>query len=266
MRADPVDLGMTVAGAIVRAVVYVGLALPAVIIVAAAFTAGDSLRFPPEGFSLRWFEAAIASAQFMGALWTSTRLACVATVTSLALGLGAAFAIDRYRFRGREAFRTLTLSPLVVPMVVLGLGLLQFLAWMGLNQTIVGLLAGHVLITLPYVVRTLSAGLVLFDRSLEQAAANLRASPWRVLRRVTLPLLTPALVSATVFAFVTSFGNITLSVFLGTSASTTLPVQIFTYVEHSYDPVLAAVSALVILVTLVLIIVVEKLVGVEKIA
>ena len=266
MRVDPADRALAVAGAMVRPIVYVGLALPAVIIVAAAFTAGDSLRFPPEGFSLRWFQAALASGPFMGALWTSTQLACIATVISLALGLGAAFAIDRYEFRGRGAFRTLTLSPLVVPMVVLGLGLLQFLSWLRLNQTFVGLLAGHVLITLPYVVRTLSASLILFDRNLEQAAANLRASPWRVLRRITLPLLLPAIVSATVFAFVTSFGNITLSVFLGTSRSITLPVQIFTYVEHSYDPVLAAVSALVILVTLVLIIVVEKLVGVEKVA
>ena len=266
MRVDAADQALAVAGAVVRPLVYIGLALPAVIIVAAAFTQGDTLRFPPEGFSLRWFKAALESAPFMGSLWTSTRLACVATALSLAIGLGAAFAIDRYEFRGREAFRTLTLSPLVVPMVVLGLGLLQFLSWMRLNQTLVGLLAGHVLITLPYVVRTLSASMVLFDRTLEQAAMNLRASPWRVLRRITLPLLMPALLSATVFAFVTSFGNITLSVFLGTSGVTTLPVQIFTYVEHSYDPVLAAVSALVIVVTLTLLVVVEKLVGVEKVA
>ncbi len=266
MRVDIADRIMTVAGAVMRPLVYIGLALPAVIIVAAAFTAGDSLRFPPEGLSLRWFKAAIESGPFMGSLATSTRLACIATVISLVLGLGAAFGIDRYHFRGREAFRALTLSPLVVPMVVLGLGLLQLLSWLKLNQSFVGLLAGHVLITLPYVVRTLSASLILFDRVLEQAAANLRAPPWQVLRRVTLPLLMPALVSATVFAFVTSFGNITLSVFLGTSSSITLPVQIFTYVEHSYDPVLAAVSALVILVTLLLLVVIEKLVGVERIA
>ena len=266
VRVDAADVVLRVTGAIVRPVVYVALSLPAVIIVAAAFTHGDTLRFPPEGLSLRWFKAAIDSAPFMGSLWISTKLACFATVLSLALGFGAAFAIDRYRFRGREAFRTLTLSPLVVPLVVLGLGLLQFLTWLRLNQTLLGLLAGHVLITLPYVVRTLSASLLLLDRNLEQAAANLRASPWRVMRRITFPLLMPALISATVFAFVTSFGNITLSVFLGTSGVVTLPVQIFTYVEQSYEPVLAAVSALVIGVTLVLILVVEKLVGVEKVA
>ena len=266
MRVDAADMVLRIAGFIVRPLVYIGLVLPAVIIVAAAFTQGDTLRFPPEGFSFRWFKAALDSEPFMRSLWTSARLACFATALSLALGFGAAFAIDRYQFRGREAFRTLTLSPLVVPMVVLGLGLLQFLTWLRLNQTLLGLLAGHVLITFPYVVRTLGASLVLFDRNLEQAAANLRASPWRVMRCITLPLLTPALVSATVFAFVTSFGNITLSVFLGTSGVITLPVQIFTYIEQSYDPVLAAVSALVIVATLFAIVVIEKLVGVEKTA
>jgi len=266
MQTSARDRGLAVLGSVVRPVVYIGLSLPAILIVLASFTAGDNLRFPPEGFSLRWYSAAIASEPFMSALWTSTKLACIATACSLAIGLAAATAMDRYTFLGREAFRTLTLSPLIVPMVVLGLGLLQFFAWSGLNQTFYGLLIGHVLITLPYVVRTLTAGFILFDKTLEQAAMNLRAHPVTVLRRVTLPLLAPALISAAVFAFVTSFGNITLSVFLGFSGETTLPVQIFTYVEHNYDPILAAVSTLVILVTLIIIAILERLIGMEKLA
>ena len=265
MQNDVIDIGLKVAGRVLRPFVYVTLLLPAVIVVAASFTAGESLRFPPEGFSLRWYFAAIRSDIFMASLWTSTTLACVTTVLSLILGLAAAFVIDRKDFPAKNAFRTLTLSPLIVPMVVLGLGLLQFLAWLRLNQSFVGLLIGHVLITLPYVVRTLSASFVLFDKTLEQAAMNLRATPSRVLRKITLPLLAPALVSAGVFAFVTSFGNITLSIFLGFSGATTLPVQIFAYVEHNYDPVLAAVSTLVIVVTLIVIAVIERLVGVEKV-
>jgi putative spermidine/putrescine transport system permease protein len=266
MRIDAIDMSMKIMGAVVRPLVYVTLCLPAAIVVVTSFTAGESLRFPPEGFSLRWYHAAIDSEPFMDSLWASTRLAFVATILALAIGLASSFAIDRFRFWGRETFRTLTLSPLVVPMVVLGLGLLQFLSWMQLNQTFAGLLIGHVMITLPYVVRTLTASFVLFDRTLEQAAMNLRAPPLRVLRRITLPLIGPALVSASVFAFVTSFGNITLSIFLGFAGQTTLPVQIFTYVEHSYDPILAAVSTIVILVTLVVIAIVEKLVGMETVA
>ena len=172
MRDDAVDVALKIAGSIVRPLVYTTLSLPAVIVVASSFTAGDDLRFPPEGFSPRWYMAAFKSDMFMGSLWTSTKLAFVTMVLSLTLGMAAAFAIDRRSFPGKHAFRTLTLSPLIVPMVVLGLGLLQFLAWMRLNQSFLGLLIGHVLITLPYVVRTLNAGMVLFDRTLEQAAMN----------------------------------------------------------------------------------------------
>jgi putative spermidine/putrescine transport system permease protein len=110
----------------------------------------------------------------------------------------------------------------------------------------------------------MTASLSLFDRSLEEAAMNLRATPWQVVRRVTLPVLLPGLLSAAVFCFVTSFGNITVSVFLARGNHVTLPVQIFTYVEHSYDPVLAAVSTLVIVVTLLVILLVERTAGLER--
>ncbi|MDR1686665.1 MAG: ABC transporter permease [Desulfovibrio sp.] len=265
MQAGARDKAMAVTGLILRASVYITLALPAVIVVISSFTAGESLRFPPEGFSLKWYKAAVNSEPFMTSLWVSVRLACISTVLSLLIGLPAAFALDRYAFRGKELFRTLALSPLVVPMVVLGLGLLQFMAWLGWNQTFWSLLTGHVLITLPYVVRTLTAGFFMFDKRLEQAAMNLRATPWTVLRRITLPLLAPSVISAGVFAFVASFGNITISVFLGFGGETTLPVQIFTYVEHSYDPILAAVSTLVIVVTLTVIAIVEKFSGMDNI-
>lgn len=265
MRVDPIDWTLHALGAIVRPAVYVMLCLPPVLVVVSSLTAGDSLRFPPEGFSLRWYIEAVNSEPFMRSLWISTRLAALATLCSLVLGLCAAAAMDRYEFAGKRAFRALTLSPLIIPMVVLGLGLLQFLSRIGWSQSFVSLLIGHLLITLPYVVRTLTASFALFDRTLEQAAMNLRASPLIVLRRVTLPLIAPSLVSAAVFAFVTSFGNITLSVFLGTANQTTLPVQIFTYVEHSYSPVLAAVSTIVIAVTLAVMIIVEKLTGMEKV-
>src|SRR5262249_7658751 len=129
---------------------------------------------------------------------------------------------------------------------------------------ILGLVLGHVLITLPYVVRTLLAGLVHFDQNLEFAAMNLRASPLRVLTRVTLPILAPTMMSAAVFAFVTSFGNITLSIFLGYGGDATLPVQIFTYVEQNFEPIIAAVSSLVVFGTVGLLLVVEWLFGMSK--
>ena len=264
MRSDAIDRIMAILGALTRVLVYVMLAVPAVIVVVASFTSGDSLRFPPTGLSLRWYAAALQHNLFMSALWTSTLIGVLASFVSLTVGFAAAFAIDRYQFPGRAAFRALAFSPLIVPAVVLGIGLLYLFAWIGLNQTLAALLIGHVVITLPYVVRTILASLSLFDRTLEQAAMNLRAGPATVLRRVTIPLLVPGILSAAVFAFVTSFGNVTVTMFLTYGGQVTLPVQIFSYVEHNYDPLLAAVSSLMIAVTLTVILSIERLIGSDR--
>ncbi len=255
---------LRLAGVAVRGATYVLLALPAVIVVASSVSRTTFLTFPPQGFTLDWYRRALESPAFMDSLALSTELAVAATVLALAIGTPAAYAIDRRRFPGRAAFQAFLLSPMIVPLVVLAIGLLQLLTWLGLGQPFLRLLVGHVVITVPYVVRTMTASLSLFDRSLEEAAMSLRATPWQVVRRVTLPVLLPGLLSSAVFSFVTSFGNITLSVFLSLGNRVTLPVQIFTYVEHSYDPVLAAVSTLVIVVTLLVILVVERTAGLER--
>jgi putative spermidine/putrescine transport system permease protein len=259
-----VERAARVAGLVLRGGVYVLLALPAAIVVMSSVSRTTFLTFPPQGFTLDWYQRAFASEAFMGSLALSTQLALVATIVTLAIGTPAAYAIDRHRFRGRDLFHAFVMSPMIVPLVVLAIGLLQLVTWLGLGQAFLRLLIGHVVITLPYVVRTMTASLSLFDRALEEAAMNLRAPPWQVVRRVTLPILLPGLLSAAVFCFVTSFGNITVSVFLARGSQVTLPVQIFTYVEHSYDPILAAVSTLVIVVTLVVIFLVERTVGLER--
>jgi putative spermidine/putrescine transport system permease protein len=259
------EAALAIAGRAFRALAYVLLALPAVIVVVSSLSRTTYLTFPPQGLTLAWYWRAFESEAFMGSLALSTRLAVAATVLALAIGTPAAYAVDRYRFRGRELLQSFLISPLIVPLVVLAIGLLQLLTWLGLGQPFLRLLIGHVVITLPYVVRTMTASLALFDRSLEEAAMSLRATPWQVLRRVTLPVLLPGLLSSAVFCFVTSFGNITVSVFLSRGGQVTLPVQIFTYVEHSYDPVLAAVSTLVIAVTIAVIVVVERTVGLERV-
>ncbi|MDA9421018.1 ABC transporter permease [Bradyrhizobium sp. CCBAU 53380] len=262
MAINTADRLLGVGGYAVRALVYLMLIMPAAIVIGSSFTAGEILQFPPAGVSGRWYVEAYNNAAFRASLLLSLQLAAMVTSCSLVVGFCAAFALDRYSFRGREAFRALLLSPLVIPAVIMGLALLQFLVWTKLNRTILGLLIGHVIVTLPYVVRTLSAGMTLFDRNVEQAAMSLRASPLRVLRTIILPLLRPTILSAVVFAFVTSFGNVTLSVFLGFGEYVTLPVQIFSYVEHNYDPLIAAVSSVVIVITVTTIVLVERISGV----
>lgn len=250
---------------LLRGAVYVALALPPLIVVASSFSRTTFLTFPPRGFTLQWYGRAAQSRAFMDSLLLSTELAIAATGLALLIGTPAAAAIVRRRFRGSEIVQALLLAPMVMPMVVLAIGLLQMMTWLGLAQTFVGLLIAHVVLTLPYVVRTMAASLSLFDRSLEEAAISLRATPRQVVRRVMLPVLLPGVLSASVFCFVTSFGNITLSAFLARGGLVTLPVQIFTYVEHSYDPVLAAVSTLVIVITLAVILLVERLAGLDRI-
>ncbi|CAH2394367.1 ABC transporter permease [Mesorhizobium ventifaucium] len=266
MRDDFSDNVMKMAGAVVRAVVYTMLALPAVLVIISSFTSGTSMNFPPPGFSLQWYQRAFESEPFMKALWTSTYVAVIVSFLALIIGFAAAFAINRFSFPGKGLLQGLAFSPLVVPAVVLGIGLLYLFAWMHLTQTMLPLLVGHLVLAIPYVVRTVLASLSLHNRVLEEAAMNLRATPFQVIRRITLPLILPGLLSAAIFAFVTSFGNVTVSVFLTYGGNVTLPVQLFTYVDASYDPLVAAVSSIMIFVTLAVILTIEHLIGAERLA
>ncbi|MGY3573073.1 ABC transporter permease [Bradyrhizobium sp. USDA 4504] len=266
MRSDLIDHAMGVFGAIIRPIVYAMLALPAILVVVASFTSDDTMKFPPTGFSLRWYQKAWENELFMTALWTSTYIAVLVAIIALVIGFAGAFAIDRFSFPGKAFLQGLAFSPLIVPAVVLGIGLLQLFARLNLAQTIYPLLLGHLVLAIPYVVRTILASLSLHDRLLEQAAMNLRATPLQVIRRITLPLILPGLLSAAIFAFVTSFGNVTVSAFLTYGGNVTLPVQMFAYVSTSYDPLVAAISSLMILVTLVVILMIERLIGTERLA
>lgn len=266
MRSDPSDYVMAASGAIIRALVYITLALPALIVLITSFSSGDTMAFPPPGFSLRWYQKAISDELFMSSMWTSTYVAVVVSFVGLAIGFSGAFAIDRFSFRGKGILKALAFSPLIVPAVVLGIGLLQLFAWFNLTQTSYPLIIGHLVLVIPYIVRTVLASLALHDKVLEQAAMNLRATPYRVIRRITLPLIMPGLLSAAIFAFVTSFGNVTVSTFLTYGTQVTLPVQIFAYVDTSYDPLVAAVSSIMVFVTSIVILSIERLIGADKLA
>lgn len=266
MRYDFTDYVLIVAGAVTRVAVYALLALPAALVVVLSFTSGETMDFPPAGFSMQWYQKAFESEPFMSALWTSTYVAVIVAIAALVIGFAAAFAINRFDFPGKGLLQALAFSPLIVPAVVLGIGLLYLFAWMNLIQTMFPLFAGHLVLAIPYVVRTVLASLTLHNRVLEEAAMNLRASPLQVVRRITLPLILPGLLSAAIFAFVTSFGNVTVSVFLTYGGNVTLPVQLFTYLDHSYDPLVAAVSSIMIFVTLAVILTIERLIGAETLS
>lgn len=265
MRRDLSDYVLAIFGRLIGFGVYGMLLAPAIIVIGASFTKGELLQFPPEGISLRWYAQAWGSPEFKGAMWTSAYLAFLASAIALVLGFTASFVIDRFEFPGKSVFKALLLSPIVIPIVVLGLALLYLMSFLGIGQSLPGLLIGHILVSLPYVVRALLNGLALFNTTLEEAALNLGASPLRAVTKITIPVLMPNLVAGSIFAVVTSFGNITLSIFLSSATTVTLPVRIFSFVESSYDPTVAAVSGCVIVVTLATILLAERLVGMSKV-
>jgi putative spermidine/putrescine transport system permease protein len=252
-----------IAYAVVTATV-VFLALPIVSLIVMSFSAAEYITFPPIGFSLKWYGRILQMPGFVDSLMLSLRLAAVATVLSILLGVGAALALARTRFRGRNALIVALMSPLVVPSIVTGLALLQFFVDRGMRSASWNLLAGHVVITLPYVARTVMASLDVFDWSLVDTARVLGAGPLRAFWRVTLPIIRPGIFAGAIFAFLSSFDNYTISFFLADAAQVPLPVTVFNYINNIFDPGVAALSAILIYASAIILIVSERLIGASR--
>lgn len=238
---------------------------PVVILVGVAFTAGSTLTFPPEGLSLRWFAAALDYGPFVDSFGTSMVVALVSTVLALALGVPATLALHRGDQRGRRVMENLFFAPIVVPELVLGLALFQQLM-VGMRVTALGaLIVGHTVLLLPYTVRVVGASLSLADPRLEEAARGLGAGPLRAFFTVTLPVMAPGILSATILAFITSLNNVPLSLLLTGPGVATLPVEMLNYVQSSFDPVVAAVSVLLLVFSVVVAFATERMVGFTKV-
>ena len=240
------------------------LVLPIGIVIPSAFSNGTALTFPPQGFSLRWFGAILERPALVQATINSALIALVATAISLIVGTLSAFTLRRYDFPGRQALMTLFLTPLIFPAIVLAAAIAMVLAPLGLVRTFWGLVLAHIIVTLPYIVRTVSATLAEIDKAWEEAALTLGADPWTGFRTITLPLLRPGLVAGATFSLIISFDEFTISLFLVGSGMMTLPIEMYNYAEFSLDPTLAAVSTLLILATTAAVLAIERTVGLGK--
>ena len=238
---------------------------PLIVVVGSSFEPRELLRFPPQGLSLRWYHQALNSDLFVGAAWNSLVIAVLATLGALLLGVPAAYGLARFDFRGREAVSGLLNSPLLVPELVMGLALLQILAGLHIASSLVTLTLGHILICLPYVVRTIHSAVLGVDRSIEEAAANLGAARWRIYLTILLPIIRPALYAAILFSFLMSFDNAVLSLFLVSARTSTLPISVYNYVQYSLDPAIAAVSTLLMAVSVVALFTASRLVPLDRI-
>lgn len=239
------------------------LLLPLAVIVATSFTTLGYVSFPPEGFTLRWYGEALRKTEFLQSFYLSLTVAAVTAGLATLVGTPVAVATVRYRYPGRDAVSAFFMSPLILPTVVIGLALLQFYNSIGIGATPLSLILGHVIITTPYAIRLVAASLTGLDPSIERAARNLGAPPIVAFVRVTLPLIAPGIAAGAIFAFVTSFDNVTISVFLATPTMVTLPVRIYNLWDQPIYPWLVAICSLVIVWTVLLIALIERVVSVH---
>jgi putative spermidine/putrescine transport system permease protein len=222
---------------------------PTLIVIPMSLTGVASFQFPPPSWSTHWYSEFFQNTAWYGSLGNSLIVAVVTTVVATSLGTAAALALVRGTARGRGVVQALLLSPMIVPTVVAGIGIYRvYLTW-HLTGSLLGFVAAHTSLAIPLVTITVSATLRTVDPRIEDAAASLGAGPLATFRSVTLPLILPGVLVGAVFAFMTSFDEVVVSIFLATAQTSTLPVQMYTNVTREIDPTVAAASTMLFLVT-----------------
>jgi putative spermidine/putrescine transport system permease protein len=225
------------------------LLAPTLVIIPMSFTEASILSFPPDGFSLQWYEQMLTRSEWSTGLRNSAVVAGLTAVLATVLGTLAALGMTRGRFPGRSLVNGLALSPLIVPVVIIAIGMFSlFVAWR-INGSIVGLVAAHTALALPFVIVNVTTSLRTMDRNLELAAANLGATPARSFLRITLPIILPGVMAGAIFAFITSWDEVVVAIFLTSTRFRTLPVEMWEQVRQVVDPTVAAVATTLLVVT-----------------
>lgn len=237
---------------------------PQIVVIGSAFTETRYMTFPPQGFTTEWFGRMLEYRPFMPSLETSIKAALGATAISLIIGTAAALATARYSFRGKTAVNLFFLSPLVLPTIIIAFAIFEFMRATQLAYSLRGIVLAHVVITFPYVYRSVLVSVQAVDRAQEEAAASLRANPWQVFYKVTLPAIRPGLLAGSIFAFIVSFDDLIVALFLTGPRIKTLPVIMYGYTTDGLDPVIAAISTVLIVAASILVIVLEKTFGFSR--
>jgi putative spermidine/putrescine transport system permease protein len=225
------------------------LALPIVVIVILSFSSATYLTFPPPAFGVRWYRDYLGSSEWLAATWLSLSVAAAVVVLATSLGTLAALGLARLPRALRMIAAALILSPMIVPVIVVAIGIYYAYAYFRLVGTPIGLVLAHTCLAVPFVVISVSASLAGFDRRLEQAALSLGATPWGTFRQVTLPLIRPGVLVGALFAFITSFDELIVALFLSGSGAVTLPRRMWDDLRFEIDPTIASVSTLTIVLT-----------------
>jgi putative spermidine/putrescine transport system permease protein len=256
---------LTFGGTLIVLLILGFLVLPAAVVTIAAFNDKAMLSFPPQAWSLRWFARAIAYQDFREGFRNGLIVTAWSSTIALAVGAMLAIALDRYRFRFKAVLEGVLLSPLIIPHFTVGLGFLILAAQIGWARTYSVVIVCHVVLVLPFVLRSVYVSLRNLDQRYELAAASLGATPHRVLLTITLPLLLPGLVSGWLFAAILSFNEFTASLFVTAQRTQTLPVAMYNYVREFADPSMAALSVMYIVGTAGLIVFANAFLGLGKV-
>lgn len=243
---------------------FLFLMAPVILVFPISFSGDPVLSFPPGSWSTRWYSELAGNQRMVSAFGTSLVLASIVTVLSLMIAIPAAYAIVRLKVAGAQFWYNLFTAPLLLPTIVLGLAILIIFATTGVLGTFTGLVVGHLVVTLPYALRVLAVSLGNLALACEEAASSLGARPLTVVRRVTLPMMIPGIVATTALCFLVSFDETVITMFLAGPRLTTLPVELYHHVESQADPLVAAASVLLILLTLAVVLIVDRAMGLTR--
>ncbi|PWV55140.1 MULTISPECIES: ABC transporter permease [Nocardiopsis] len=258
-RGSPARLAGRIALGLPVGLILFFLAAPLIVLAVSSLNPTASLQFPPQGVSLRWYASVLSSPDWAVSFRLSGLLVLMVVATTTVLGTLAAYGLARGTFPGRRLVEATALAPLMVPEIIIALGLLYYFQGLGLLNSVPGLWLAHSLVALPFTVRTIMISAARLDPALERAAATLGAGPVRVFLTVTLPLLRPGILAGAVFAAVTSLGEVAVSVLISGANTTTVPVRVFSAVKFELDPSVAAVSTLLMLASVAVMVVVDRM-------
>lgn len=246
------------------ALLYLFLLAPIVIVFIISFDTRQYLAFPPESLSFGSYVKVFGNMKFISAFWRSLAIGVIVGIVSVSAGMLLSLSLVRYKFRGKAAVNFLILAPFLVPHIVLAVGIMLVIAPIGLLDSYPGIVLAHLGISIPYTVRTITMSLMAVDTRVEEAALVHGASPAMVFWHITLPLVRPGLIAGAVIAFLISFDEATISLFIVSVKASTLPTEIYHYLEYSTDPQIAALSVILILISIGVVVAVERLVGLRR--